>query len=93
VVKTPRPSTWAFVKVKPDLICNGVPVEVECAERAHIGLGQALAYKYAAGRAALLVIAESLDENLKKFLNWCAQLGVETYVYINGEVIPAYRGR
>lgn len=80
-----------FAKVKPDLICNGIPVEVECVERIHIGLGQALAYKYATGRAGLVVIAEQISPDLRKFLDWCRQLGIEIYIYVNDVVIRLYK--
>ncbi|ABO08670.1 hypothetical protein [Pyrobaculum calidifontis] len=85
-----KPLDLGFVQVKPDLDCGGVPVEVECAERAHYGLGQALAYKYAVGKAALVVIAEEVSNPLRNFLAWASQLGIDVYVYVGGEVIQLF---
>lgn len=77
-----------FAAVVPDLNCGGVPVEVECAERVHLGLGQALAYKYAAGAARLVVITDEATQELRKFLKWAADAtGVEILLYVKGAVV------
>ena len=76
-----------FMKVRPYLICDGVPTEVECAGRVHLGIGQALAYKYAWGTAALVVIAHEVPQTLKQFLEWAMQvLDLRIYIY-TGEVV------
>ncbi|MGK0548326.1 MAG: hypothetical protein ABWU84_01615 [Pyrobaculum sp.] len=76
-----------FMKVRPDLICGGVPTEVECASRVHLGIGQALAYKYAWGTATLVVIVRDASQSLRQFLEWAMQaLGLRIYIY-TGEVI------
>lgn len=76
-----------FIKLRPDLNCNGVPFEVECLGRLHLGVGQALAYKYAVGRAGLVVVGvEEVGEELRRFLKWVASLGVDVYVYVGGLV-------
>ncbi|MEM1663495.1 MAG: hypothetical protein QW085_06345 [Pyrobaculum sp.] len=77
-----------FMSVKPDLMCRDVPTEVECVERVHLGLGQALAYKYALGKSALVVIADEASGELKKFLKWASEAaGIDVYLYINGVFI------
>lgn len=85
----PQDLDLGFMKVMPDLMCGGVPTEVECAGRVHLGIGQALAYKYAWGTAALVVVAHEVPQSLRQFLEWATQvLDLRIYIYTGGVVTP-----
>ncbi|WP_054856535.1 hypothetical protein [Vulcanisaeta sp. JCM 16159] len=75
-----------FINVKPDLSCNGTAYEVECEDKVHYGVGQAIAYQYGGLRAGLIVITTDEDNNklsqLMNFLRWARnKLGIETYIF------------
>ncbi|MEZ0248411.1 MAG: hypothetical protein ABWJ97_03990 [Thermoproteus sp.] len=77
-----------FASVRPDLICGGVPTEVECINKAHYGVGQALAYKYAAGAAKLVVVADAVRKEALEFLKWASRTtGVEVILFVGDEFI------
>ena len=82
----PQPIGLGFISVKPDLTCNGVAYEVECADKVHYGVGQALAYQYGGYRAGLIVIVNDWDNDrlsqLINFLRWVSdRLGIETLIF------------
>ena len=81
----PSPIGLGFMSVKPDLICNGVAYEVECADKVHYGVGQALAYQYGGLQAGLIVIVSDEDSNrtvqLVNFLRWVStKLGIDVRI-------------
>lgn len=86
------PIDLGFAKVVPDLVCGGVPVEVECLSTFYCGVGQALAYLYGVGRAALVLIADEPRPGLRDFLGWLSQL-LDVYLYVGGELIPLGKAR
>lgn len=80
-----RSINLGFINVKPDLICNGIAYEVECEDKVHYGVGQALAYQYGGLQAGLIVIASDYNENKMKqlinFLKWVKdKLDIDIYI-------------
>ncbi|CCC81935.1 hypothetical protein [Thermoproteus tenax] len=86
------PLDLGFARAVPDMVCNGVPVEVECLSTFYCGVGQALTYLYAVGRAALILVADEVSAGLRRYLEWLSQ-SVDVYVYSRGEITPLGRAR
>ena len=82
----PHPIELGFISVKPDLICDGIAYEIECEDKVHYGVGQALAYQYGGYRAGLIVIVNGRDndrlDQLINFLRWVSnRLGIEPLIF------------
>ncbi len=80
-----RPIGLGFMSVKPDLICNGVAYEIECADKVHYGVGQALAYQYGGYKAGLIVIVNDWGNDelnqLMDFLKWVSdRFGIDVLI-------------
>ena len=81
----PQQIGLGFISVKPDLICNGVAYEVECADKVHYGVGQALAYQYGGYKSGLIVIVNDRAKDgfsqLIGFLRWVGdRLGIDIII-------------
>ncbi|MEL9991445.1 MAG: hypothetical protein QXP98_07345 [Thermoproteus sp.] len=77
-----------FIALRPDLICDGIPTEVECISTVYCGVGQALAYKYIAGAARLIVIADVVRGEVLRFLKWVSETtGVEVFLFVEDTLI------
>ncbi|ADY02368.1 hypothetical protein VMUT_2172 [Vulcanisaeta moutnovskia 768-28] len=66
-------------------MCNGIAYEVECEDKVHYGVGQALAYQYGGLRAGLIVIVIDEDSNKMKqlinFLKWISdKLKIDAHI-------------
>jgi hypothetical protein len=66
----PEPINVGFANIKPDLKCGDTYFEVECEDKAHYGLGQALAYRYGGKQAGLIIIVINRYGEVVKFLKW-----------------------
>ena len=80
-----HPIELGFINVKPDLICNGIAYEIECEDKVHYGIGQALAYQYGGLQAGLIVIINDDNNNktdqLINFLRWIKnKLNIDIYI-------------
>ncbi|WP_069807084.1 hypothetical protein [Vulcanisaeta thermophila] len=78
------PINVGFGSVKPDLKCGDVVYEVECEDRAHYGLGQALAYLYGGSKSGLIIIVTSREryDAIRQFLKWVRSFGIVTKMFV-----------
>lgn len=67
-----EPIDVGFAVIKPDVKCGDVVYEIECWDRIHYGLGQALAYTYGGFKSGLIVIITIPEkyQEIRKFLTW-----------------------
>lgn len=74
-----------FATIKPDIKCGDVVYEVECEDKVHYGLGQALAYRYGGFKSGLIVIIITPEklEKLRDFLRWARDtFGIYVHIYL-----------